>query len=119
MEDRLTTVQELRDFVNAFIDARQWTQFHSPKNMSISIALEAAELMEKFQWCDNTASYKEAEKNKEKVEQELADIIITAMCFARATNIDIAQAVEKKMALNAKNYPVHKAKGVSTKYNEL
>lgn len=119
MEDRLTTIQELRDFVYAFIDARQWTQFHSPKNMSISIALEAAELMEKFQWCDNKDSYAEAEKNKDEVEQELADVIINAISFARATNIDIAKAVERKMVINAKNYPVDKSRGVSTKHNKL
>jgi len=119
MEDNLTTVRELRDFVDNFIDARDWTQFHSPKNLSISIALEAAELLEKFQWCDNAQSYKEAEKNKTEVEQELADVIITALCFARATGIDIAKAVKKKMEINGSNYPVDKAKGVCTKHNKL
>jgi len=119
MEDNVTTVRQLRDFVDAFIDARQWTQFHSPKNLSISIALEAAELMEKFQWCDNGQSYKEAEKNKEEVSQELADVIITALCFARTANIDVAKAVQKKMEINAKHYPASKAKGRCEKYDKL
>ena len=119
MNDQKTTIRELRDFVEAFIDARDWVQFHSPKSLSMSIAVEASELMEKFLWCDNAKSYKEAIENKEEVQEELADVIITAICFARSANIDIAKAVENKMEINAKRYPVEKAKGVCTKHDKL
>ena len=119
MNDSNTTIKELRNIVDEFIDERDWKQFHCPKNLSISVALEAAELMEKFQWCDNNQSFKEAIKNKNEVKQELADVIITALCFARATDIDIASAVRNKMEINRDKYPVHKAKGVYTKYNKL
>lgn len=119
MEDRDATVEQLRAIVSKFIDEREWFQFHSPKNLSVSIVLEAAELMEKFQWCDNLDSFKEVEKNRDEVEQELADVVIYAFNFARVANIDIAKAIIKKMEINAQRYPVQKAKGVSTKHNKL
>jgi len=119
MNDQVITVRELRDFVEAFIDAREWVQFHSPKSLSMSIAVEASELMEKFLWCDNAKSYKEAIDNKQEVEEELADVIITAICFARSADIDIVQAVENKMKINDKRYPVEKAKGICTKHDKL
>ena len=119
MDDCNTTIKELRAIIDQFIDERDWSQFHSPKNLSISIALEAAELMEKFQWCDNTQSFEDAINNREAVRQELADIIITALCFARATDIDIASAVRNKIEINGSRYPIHKAKGVYTKYDKL
>jgi len=119
MQDSNTTIQELKNIVAAFIDEREWSQFHSPKNLSMLIAIEAAELMEKFQWCDTAQSYRDAKINKDEVEQELADVIIAALCLSRAANIDIAGALERKMQINACNYPVSKAKGVCTKYDKL
>lgn len=119
MNDEITTIQEMKDFIHKFIDEREWFQFHSPKNLSISVALESAELMEKFQWCDCKESYLIAEKKRDEVEQELADVIITAICFARSVGIDISSAVKRKMEINGKKYPVEKAKGKSNKYNEL
>ena len=119
MKDVTTSVQQLKEFVGRFIAERDWNQFHTPKSLSMGIAVEAAELMEKFQWCDNSKSYKEAEINREEVEQELADVIITAICFANAVGIDISKVVQNKMELNAAKYPVHKAKGRYTKYDKL
>jgi len=119
MEDTNTTIAQLRDIVSKFIDEREWLQFHSPKNLSISIALEAAELMEKFQWCNNDEAYKEVKKNKDEVKEELADVIICAFCFARTANIDITKAIIRKMEINAKKYPVEKARGVYTKHDKL
>ncbi|MFC1841461.1 nucleotide pyrophosphohydrolase [Candidatus Dependentiae bacterium] len=119
VKDDITTVQELKQYVATFIDEREWFQFHAPKSLSMSIAVEAAELMEKFMWCENKASYAIVKEKKDEVQQELADVIITALCFARSADIDIAAAVKNKMAINAKNYPVHKAKGRYTKHDEL
>lgn len=117
--DETTTIRELRDLVEAFIDEREWFQFHSPKDTSMAIAVEASELLEKFLWVDTKASCDEVNKNREEIEQELADVVITAINFARSAHIDIAGAVYKKMELNAHKYPVAKAKGRSTKWDKL
>ncbi len=117
--DETTTLRQLRDHVAAFIDEREWTQFHTPKNLSMAISVEASELVEKFLWIGSRASFDEVEKNRAEIEQELADVVITAINFARAANIDIAQAVYEKMELNAKKYPLEKARGQSTKWNKL
>jgi len=119
MQDVTTSVQQLKEFVGIFIAEREWNQFHNPKSLSMAIAIEAAELMEKFQWCDNNKSYQEAITNNDEIQQELADVIITAICFANSVGIDISKAVQNKMELNAANYPVHKAKGRYTKYDKL
>ena len=121
MNDASTQLQVIKDRVLAFAKERDWEQFHSPKNLSMAIAAEAAELMEHFLWQNPEASREDiqAEKLRAKVEEELADIFIFAIEFANVTGIDIAAIIEAKMALNAKKYPVDKAKGRSLKYTEL
>lgn len=117
--DETTTLRQLRDYVEAFIDAREWYQFHTPKDLSMAISVEASELVEKFLWIGSRASFDEVKKNRAEIEQELADVVITAINFARAANIDIAQAVYEKMELTAKKYPLEKAKGRYEKYDKL
>jgi dCTP diphosphatase len=117
--DETTTVRQLRDRVEAFIDAREWYQFHTPKDLSMSISVEAAELVEKFLWIGSRASFEEVEKNRTEVEEELADVVITALNFARAAKIDIAAAVYRKMELNERKYPIDKARGRATKWDKL
>lgn len=121
MNDDQTRVAEIKKRVLAFARERDWEQFHSPKNLSMAIAAEAAELMEHFLW-------QSAEKSREdmqnpsvraKVEEELADIFIFAIEFANVTGVDVAQIIEQKMKRNAEKYPVEKAKGRSDKYTEL
>ncbi len=119
MNDQTTTIQQLKDLWAKFVQERDWQQFHSPKNVSMDIAIEAAELMEKFLWIDVADSHQEVEKNRQEIEDELADVIAAALCFANACNIDIARAVERKMAENRKKYPIEKAKGKYTKYSAL
>jgi dCTP diphosphatase len=119
MNDARTTIQELRDMVAKVTTDREWNQFHDPKNISMAIAAEAAELMEKFLWCTNQAAFQECEKDRQEVENELADIIWMAFCFANATGIDISKAIRHKHDLNVQKYPVEKAKGRYTKYNKL
>ena len=121
MNDRVTALQEIKDRVLAFAKERDWEQFHSPKNLSMAISAEAAELMEHFLWQDPEASHSNMRtpKLRAKVEEELADVFIFAIEFANITGIDIAAIIEAKMALNAKKYPVAKAKGRSEKYTEL
>lgn len=119
MNDKVTTLRELRDLVEKFIDARDWYQFHSPKDLSMAISVEASELVEKFLWINQKKSFQEIEDNRQEIEYELADVIITAINFARAAKIDIAKSVENKIKLNAKKYPIEKAKGKYTKWDKL
>ena len=121
MTDAKTTVGELRERVLAVARERDWEQFHSPKNLSMALAAEAGELMEHFLWAeskDSGAPLASAQK-REKIEDELADIVIYALEFANIGKIDLAQAIEAKLAKNAAKYPVEKAKGNSAKYTEL
>lgn len=117
--DSTTTVQQLKDSAAELVRERDWEQFHSPKNMSMNIAIESAELMEKFLWMDGQESYKAVELNRQEIEQELADIVISACMLANMINADIAQIVALKMAEIKKKYPIDKAKGCSAKYTEL
>lgn len=121
MNDRDTNLQEIKDRVLAFAKERDWEQFHSPKNLSMAIAAEAAELMEHFLWQSPETSREDVkvEKLRAKAEEELADVFIFAIEFANITGMDIAAIIEKKMERNAQKYPVEKAKGRSEKYTEL
>lgn len=121
LSDRATTVAELRERVLAFVRERDWEQFHAPKNLSMALAAETGELMEHFLWMSPEQSRTvlgEPEK-RQKIEEEIADVVIYALEFANMTGIDVAAAIERKLALNAKKYPVEKAKGRSDKYTEL
>lgn len=121
MTDAATTTAELKARVLAFARERDWEQFHAPKNLSMALAAEAGELMEHFLWATPEQSQvvvRDAVKRR-KIEDELADVVIYALEFANMTGIDVAAAIERKMAENAKKYPVEKSRGRSDKYNEL
>lgn len=119
--DSSTTVAEIKARVLAFARERDWEQFHAPKNLSMALAAEAGELMEHFLWATPEASRGIAQDavKRRKIEEELADVVIYALEFANMTGIDVAAAIEAKMAANAAKYPVEKAKGRSDKYTEL
>ena len=121
MKDADTNLQEIKDRVLAFAKERDWEQFHAPKNLSMAIAAEAAELMEYFLWQSPEASRSDmqVENLRAKVEEELADVFIFAIEFANMTGTDIAAIIDTKMRRNAEKYPVEKAKGRSVKYTEL
>jgi dCTP diphosphatase len=121
MQDKTTTVGELRERVLAFAREREWEQFHSPKNLSMALAAESGELMEHFLWAESKTSLEVARDPKKRpaIEAEIADVVIYALEFANICGIDLARAIEAKMAANAKKYPVEKAKGRSEKYTEL
>lgn len=120
-QDKTTTIGELKERVQAFVRARDWEQFHAPKNLSMALAAEAAELMEHFLWVDPAASAERARepKRRKDIEDELADIVIYAIEFSNMTGIDLTAAITAKMEANALKYPVEKAKGRAEKYNEL
>lgn len=99
-----------------FRDDRDWKQFHDPKDLAISISLEASELLEIFQWSrDDVYCLDKIDKIKE----ELADVVNYCILMADACNLDLDKIITDKIKLNAAKYPVDKAKGTSTKYNEL
>ena len=118
MIDR-SMIEKLTQKVIQFRDVRDWKQFHHPKDVAMSLVLEASELMEHFQW----KSHKEIEaylsKNKEEIGDELADVLYWVLLMSHDLKIDIAQALEKKIKKNEQKYPVKKARGKHTKYNKL
>jgi len=121
LADATTTIAELKTRVLAFAREREWVQFHSPKNLSMALAAETGELMEHFLWADAAASQarcREPERRR-KIEEEIADVVIYSLEFANVAGIDLAAAIEMKLAANAQKYPVEKARGRSEKYTEL
>jgi NTP pyrophosphatase (non-canonical NTP hydrolase) len=119
MSDSTTTIESLKNKVKKFTEDREWQQFHSPKNLSMAIASEAAELMDFFLWCENNASYEELEKRRQDVEDEVADIATLVLVFCVRHNIDLSKAFEHKQIERARKYPIEKCKGRWTKYTEL
>lgn len=117
--DSNTTLNELRTQMAQFVKEREWNQFHTAKNLSMYIAVEAAELMEKFLWTNQEESAKLCETNREEIEEEVADVLAVLMAFANACDIDISKAFIDKMEKNAKKYPVELSKGSFTKYTKL
>lgn len=115
--DQKTTVESLKQAIDAFVKERDWQQFHSPKNLSMAIAIEAAELMEEFRFISSEESIELTKKNKEKIAQEIADIVIASLSFCNIYEIDLANSIEKKLNHNAQKYPVDKAKGSNKKYH--
>jgi NTP pyrophosphatase (non-canonical NTP hydrolase) len=105
--------------IKKFRDERDWMQFHDPKNMAISIILEASELLEHFQWKSKAEAEDHIKKNIVKVEEEIADIALYLFELADNLGIDLLKAMDKKIKENARKYPVEKVKGKHTKYNKL
>ena len=99
-----------------FRDDRDWKQFHNPKDLAISIYLEAAELLEVFQWSGTDVSN---EGKQEKIKEELADVLNYCVLMADACGLDIDEIVQEKIKINNEKYPVSKAKGKKEKYNKL
>ena len=113
MPDDSVTLAELRARVRAFVTERDWEQFHSPKNLSMSIAIEAAELMEEFQWLTEPQSRDvlSDEERRRRIGHELADVMIYCLSLANAMDLDLSEAVCQKLALSAAKYPVEMSCG--------
>lgn len=109
--DSNTTVQVLRDLMEQFVAERDWHQFHSPKNLAMSLSIEAAELMEHFQWLTNEQSQEISADAKHDVGEELADVLCYAFSIANSLDIDIASAVHAKMEKNRLKYPAEQFRG--------
>jgi len=116
MEDKLSVISKK---VIQFRDARDWEQFHDPKNLAEAISIESAELLEKFLWTTTDKAYDMDNQKLEDIKEEIADIVIFLIYLCNGLNIDLTQAVESKIEINEKKYPVEKAKGSSKKYKEF
>ena len=114
-------LEELMEQVKEFCEARDWDQFHNPKDLAIGISTEANELLDIFRF-KSEAQMQElfiSEKGREHVEEEIADTLFFILRFAQMNNLDLAQCLERKMKKNAQKYPVDKIKGKNLKYTEI
>jgi NTP pyrophosphatase (non-canonical NTP hydrolase) len=109
----MSDIKNLQQQIAQFSEERDWDQFHNGKDLAIGLSIEASELLEAFLWKNPE------DVNVEKVKEELADVFNYALQIATKYDLDVKQIVEEKLAKNAAKYPVEKAKGVATKYDEL
>jgi NTP pyrophosphatase (non-canonical NTP hydrolase) len=113
------TLQSLTQALRRFAAERDWEQFHSPKNLAAALTVEAAELLEHFQWLTEEQSRNLPTEKRAAVGQEIADVLLYLLQIADKLQIDVIAAATEKLALNAAKYPVAQAQGNSLKYNEL
>jgi NTP pyrophosphatase (non-canonical NTP hydrolase) len=113
MSDSSTTLADLRGLVRSFVDERDWRQFHSPKNLSMSLAIEAAELMEHFQWIDIAESRRVGDDpaKLDQVREEIADVLCYLLALANELDFELASAVRDKLVKNAAKYPAELSRG--------
>lgn len=115
----MSDIKELTGKINKFRDERNWKQFHNPKDVALSLVLEAAEVLEHFQWKNGDELAEYLKTNKSDVADELMDVLYWVLTLCSDLEIDIPEAFERKMQKNEAKYPVGKAKGKHSKYNEL
>jgi dCTP diphosphatase len=115
MSDNLN---HLRQRVNSFVEARDWAQFHSPKNLAMAMIVEAGEVVEHFQWMTEVESRQLDAATREQVGHELADTFVYLLRIAEVCGIDLIEATNQKIDINAKKYPVEKVKGSNAKYTK-
>jgi dCTP diphosphatase len=115
----MNELNTLRDELRTFAAEREWDQFHSPKNLAMALSVEASELLEHFQWKSETESAQLTADERQAVAHEAADVLLYLIRIADKLGIDLIDAAKEKMVLNAKKYPVEKARGSSKKYDEL
>jgi NTP pyrophosphatase (non-canonical NTP hydrolase) len=113
MSDQTTVVAALREAMARFVAEREWQPFHSPKNLAMALAVEAAELMEHFLWIDNDASRAEVRDpaKRDEVADEIADVMCLLCALCNALDMDLSEAMRQKMEKNVRKYPVEKCRG--------
>ncbi|MBO6701104.1 MAG: nucleotide pyrophosphohydrolase [Pseudomonadales bacterium] len=111
-------IEEIQNRLREFARERDWEQFHSPKNLAAALSVEAAEILEHFQWLDSEASMSLSEEKKSEVAEEIADVLNYLLRLSDVLQIDLETAVNNKMKINAEKYPADKVRGSSKKYNE-
>lgn len=113
--------KNLQKDLQRFAEERDWDQFHSPKNLAMAIAIESSELMELFQWCNDTQSFSmiNSKTNKQRVEEEIADVFLYILRFADKFDIDLEKVAKQKLTANRRKYPIALCRGKATKYDKL
>ncbi len=119
MDNTIDTLTMLRERLAEFATARDWDQFHNPKNIVMALAVEAAELMEHFQWLTPEQAGNISAEMRSQIALEAADVLLYLVRLCDKLEIDLAEAAVNKLVLNAHKYPVEKAKGKATKYDKL
>ncbi|HUA13253.1 MAG TPA: nucleotide pyrophosphohydrolase [Candidatus Sulfotelmatobacter sp.] len=112
-------IKDLQKKVIDFRDKRNWKQFHSAKELAVSLVIEASELLENFRWLKESEVEERVKSSKQELSDELGDILYHVLMIAYDLDIDLGVALREKLKKNAKKYPVSKAKGVNTKYDKL
>ena len=115
----MSDIKNLTQKIKKFRDERDWKKFHNPKDVALSLVLEASEVLEHFQWKSPKEVEEYLKSGKEDVGEELADVLYWVLLMSHDLGIDIKSALEQKIAKNGKKYPISKAKGKNTKYNKL
>ena len=118
-EGDMNPIEELTNQLLEFRKARDWEQFHNPKDVALSLVLEATEVMEHFQWKNPEQVREYAKTHKQEIGEELADVFYWVLLLSHDLGIDPVEALKNKMEENEKKYPVDKARGVATKYTNL
>jgi len=113
------SLAELTDRLRRFAAERDWEQFHSPKNLAMGVAAEAGELVAEFQWLDGQDSYRPDAERLERIRQEAADVLLYLVRLADRLDFDLVEAANTKIALNARKYPVERARGSAKKYDQF
>jgi len=119
MPTKTRSLEDLRARLAAFADERDWDHFHNPKNLAMAVAGEVGELVEHFQWLTPEQAANLSAATREEVALEAADVLLFLLRLCDKLGIDLAAAAERKLALNAKKYPVGKSRGRATKYDKL
>ena len=121
MDDKKTSIEKLKTMVKQFCEKRDWDQYHGPKDLTIGIVTEAAELLDHFRFKTEAEArkYLTNPQKRHEVEDEVADTLFMLLRFAQMYDIDITKALKRKIATNDKKYPVHKSKGSNKKYTDL
>ena len=112
-------LRELAQALRRFADERDWDQFHAPKNLAMALSVEAAELLEHFQWLAEDESRRLPAEKLAQVSEEMADVLLYLVRLADKLDVDLAAAARRKMQVNAQKYPPERARGTSRKYTEL
>jgi dCTP diphosphatase len=114
-----SSIQRLQEALREFAAARDWDQFHSPKNLAAALSVEAAELLEIFQWLTEAQSENLEPRQRDAAREELADVFLYLLRIADRLGVDLVEAADAKLARNAEKYPVDRARGRSDKYTDL
>lgn len=119
MNDATTTIAQMRSRIAAFNEERDWAQYHCPRNLAMSVVVEAGELLELYLWSEDDGPQPAVASRSPRVTEEAADVAICLLNLCERVGIDLAAAVDAKLAMNAEKYPVDRARGRMEKHDEL